>query len=126
MKEKIGKYFTFLLLFVIGFLIFRNWFEAGLLAGGDFQIYYKEMFPNFYFFPEPAWNWTLNAGLGANGTSLLWNYITVQIPIVTFGNMLGFSWPIVQRFGYLYPLLALLFISPFFVSGNYLNFHSIF
>ena len=104
------------------FGIFRSWFTLGILAGGDLQIYYKEMFHSLTFFPLPAWSWNMNGGLGVGGTALLWNYLTVQIPILILGSFAGFPWPVVQRFGYLFPLLILLFVSPFFVFRKFFKF----
>ncbi len=110
------------ILVILVLFTFRSWFTLGLLAGGDFQVYYKEMFHNFSFFPPPAWNWTLGAGLGVNGSSLLWNYIVVQLPIVFFGNLLGFDWAQIQRVGYLYPYLILSIVLPYYYARKLFSF----
>ncbi|MFH1827595.1 MAG: hypothetical protein ABH812_04210, partial [bacterium] len=115
MKYIIKVLFLVVLVLLV-FFTFRSWFTMGLLAGGDFQVYYKEMFHNFSFFPPPAWNWTLGTGLGVNGSSLLWNYIVVQLPIVFFGNLLGFDWVQIQRVGYLYPYLILSIALPYYYA----------
>lgn len=91
----------------------------GLIVGGDFQVYYREMFANFSYFPPPAWNWILAAGLGVPGASLLWNLLVVQIPIIVLGNGLGFSWEIVERIGYLYPYIILSIVVPYFIFRKY-------
>ena len=85
----------------------------GLIGGGDFQIYYPDLLKDFVRMPS-AWNWTLKSGLGAYGAPLLWNYVLVQIPVLFFGPFVNFNWEILQRIGYLYPLLVFTFISPYF------------
>lgn len=110
--------FSFLFLII---LIFRNWFGLDLIAGGDFQIYYPEMLRDLSSFPS-AWNWTVKSGLGANGASLLWNYLSVSFPISILGSGLGLDWQLVQRIGYLYPFLVLIFISPYIFFRKYFSF----
>jgi len=119
---KLFKVIVFVAFVLLVALVFRNWFQSGLISGGDFQIYYKEMFHSLTFFPPPAWNWSVNGGFGANGAALLWNYIAVQIPIVILGHLFGFPWTVIQRFSYLFPLLILLFIAPFFVFRKLFKF----
>src|SRR3989344_3505059 len=110
------------LLIALIILIFKQWFSLDLIAGGDFQVYYSEMFRDFSNFPLPAWNLFLNGGMGGNSSSLLWNLVAVQIPITFFGLILKLDWNLIQRLGYFYPFLFLIFFPIFFTFRKILKF----
>ncbi len=115
------KYFLTGALVLLALIVFRSWFGLDLIAGGDFQIYYPEMLKDLSSSPS-AWNWTVRSGLGANGASLLWNYLTVSFPISILGSGLGLDWQLVQRIGYLYPFLLLIIISPYIFFRKFFSF----
>lgn len=118
--KKINNFLFFAFFILLILVVFKSWFGFGLITGGDFQVYFKSMFLGLSDFPPPAWNYILGTALGVNGTSVLWNYFVVEIPIIFFGRILGFKWEIVERLGYLFPYLILSLIIPYYVFRKFL------
>ena len=89
----INAVYTVIFLFVICF-IFRNWFFASEIIGGDWPYYYKEMLKAFHFFPL-AWNPQGNRGLGGldpiYALSIFHNF-TISFSVIT-----GLSWVLIYK-----------------------------
>lgn len=102
----------FKLLFIISplIIIFDEWFSNRLITAGDFWPLYTSQFSNYTFLPH-AWNVQLNNGLGGDTILFLWNYFLFNFPIYFLGQVLGLSYPLVERIGFLFPLLILGIIS---------------
>lgn len=86
------------------FVIFNAWFFPGLITAGDFWPYSDYMYEN-YSINQYAWSPIQGNGFGNNSIPLLWIFMNIGIAITALGKFLGFSWPIVERFAYLFPFL---------------------
>lgn len=96
------------IVFVLIFLIFRNWFFSPEIIGGDWPFYHQTIIKSFNFLP-PIWSEAHGNGLG--GTILAYGidtymYMTGSI----FTNTIGVPWFIVYKiFWFLLFILLSLF-----------------
>lgn len=112
--EQVKKYFFHGLFFVIIFLVFKTWFQPGIISGGDFWPGYSSMRNNVPLYPF-AWHWGQSNGLGGNSSGLLWFFTTSSIITNVFGTIFSFNVELVERFGFLYSFLIVGIISPAYV-----------
>lgn len=108
--EKVKKTLAYLFVFSVIAVVYRGWFMPGVLTGGDFNMTFHSMYSNQYIYPY-AWYWNQGSGLGGNAVSLLWIYFNYATTSFIFGEILGLSWRIFERFAYLYPFLLIATIS---------------
>lgn len=116
MVKKI-TFFSFSCLFVLllVFSLYRTWFGSGLISAGDFWPQYPEQYRDFSVWPH-AWNNNLGQGLGQSSLYILWNHFFLNLPFILFGQLITLPFVILERIGYLYPLLLLEFAGVYLFS----------
>lgn len=84
-----------LLPFIIGLLLFKNWFTTYQIIGGDWPFFYTEFLNELSFFPP---SWASYQGNGLGGEFISYSLDTYLYLIVSlFVHLLGFSWEIVYK-----------------------------
>lgn len=106
---------VFFILLCLTALVFRNWFVAGEIIGGDWPYFYEELLYEFSFFP-PSWAQYQGNGLGGEFVSYsldTYLYVVVFLFVKTF----GFSWEIIQKIFF----FGLFIVVGFFSSQYFLS-----
>lgn len=119
-KETMNKFWSSglaALFLVTVFVVYREWFSFNLITSGDFWPFFKSMY-NSRSLPLSAWDFNHMYGLGGFTGPFLWIHANLSTPITLFGRLLNLPWPIVERFGNIYPFLILSFLSPFLLANH--------
>ena len=106
------KYAPVLMIFFLTLVVFKNWFNFGLISGGDFLTNFDSNSASLIPF---GWGKEIN-GLGGSTTAYIWLHYVINLPGFFFGKILHLNWLFIQRIAYLYPfIVASIFSSAFLV-----------
>ncbi|MDO8659797.1 MAG: hypothetical protein Q7K54_04335 [Candidatus Parcubacteria bacterium] len=94
--RKLNIFYTFLFFGFI-FFIFRNWFLAPQIIGGDWPFFFDETFKNYSFFFS-SWNPFQGNGLG--GTAPFYSLGIFHGFTVFLSQTLHISWPVTYKFSW--------------------------
>jgi len=110
--KKIIKYLPFLVLGIVFYLIYRNWFKLDLVSGGDFFFLpFREQSLDRPAFPF-SWDTHKNFGLGGSSVSTLWVDTYSQI-FVNFLVQNNISLVLIQKIIFFFPIILFSFLSPY-------------
>lgn len=105
------NFFAIIFFILLIILVFKSWLFSSAVTGGDLGFYWNSMLRNYSLYPY-AWNNLYNNGMGGNAISLLWLNTAFSLPLWLLSIILGFNWIIIEKIGFLYPILILAVISP--------------
>lgn len=100
------KKFLLIILLAIYIIVFKNLINFSLISSGDFlKIEEVNLIPYI-------WDWNpAFGGLGGVTLGFSWLHFVITLPTF-FLKPLGFSWVLIQKLAYIYPVLILLILSP--------------
>ena len=107
---------SILLISLLFFILFKNWFSNYPLSSGDWAFQYSEQIKNQYLLPI-IWDYNLNSGLGENNSYILGLSWYFHITSFILSSAFQFSWVLIERIVWFWPFLIVSFFSSLYLSS---------
>lgn len=109
MKKKYKKLILWLVLAVLVFIVFKNWFVFEQITAGDAAFHFDENLKDLSLFP---YSW-VPMSMGRFSSFLL-SFLYLIFPLKVL-SLLNFSWVLIERFVWYWPFLVLSIFSSWFL-----------
>lgn len=112
MKNKLLQFFPYFLLVCVFLTIYKNWFLATDIIGGDWPYYFPQAISDFHF---PPLSWVSWRGNGFGGIDITYSLHIFEQLLILGTTLLHIPWNIIYRVFWFGGFLLLTILSSFYL-----------